>query len=654
MSISSRLRNLIRLIQGGLLLAMLFCSAAAFGSNGSLGLSATPEVVRADGQSTTTITAEVRDSGGGTVPDGTPVHFTTTAGQIEAVQPTVSGRARAIFTSSAIPGVAQVSAFAGTTSATITVRMVEDPAAVTPRSRVLSLRGKYVAYSETMRELEAIGDARVTWKGQLITAQAVQVDLSNNVILAQGGVRVESRKKKNQASGDRLAVSMMSDVATLIRQDTRQVIDFPSLTPLVGARLSPNPLAWAELNNSDVLWVAEEAIAIPGQRVQLRKPAAYLEGQRILRVPYHEVSLTGESSFQGQQYIGVGSQGLTIDLPYFLNMTPGASTSLHLRRGNRTGFGWYGTNPDWQLNLERQYGLPGTSGGLLSLGWGTSGDYGLHWNHLQQIAKGTQAYALVEAPHLRDLYTNLNLTRQGRLGSLGFNVAAQKVQSRDLSRTIDLNASTAPHAVGGTGMKFSLESRYYDSRGGDYVTFDNRQFVVPPSFSRELGVRLTPSMLKVGRGGLSSWMSVRQVWGSRDQSGLGLAGAVALNQPVGKMGGLSLNYSYNRFPGNTFYGTAGRQNLSGSLRLTPTHRIFLGFFGSMGLDSPARTMNAEAAYSFGPLWRLELQQTSYSFPNLSESDLQLGISRSLGQRDIKVYWSTLRKRFLFELGGGSF
>src|SRR2546428_1896627 len=174
--------NLLHCWRIGLLLAALPLASPARGALGSLALRATPEIVRADGHSTTTVTAEVRDSGGGIVPDGTPVHFTTSAGQIDAVVPTVAGRARATFTSDAIAGVAQISAFAGASSATISVRMAEDPNALAPRSRVLSLHGKYVAYSESRGILEAIGDARLSWKGQSITAQEVQADLGNNVI----------------------------------------------------------------------------------------------------------------------------------------------------------------------------------------------------------------------------------------------------------------------------------------------------------------------------------------------------------------------------------------------------------------------------------------------------------------------------------------
>lgn len=637
-----------------LLLASLLFVTPAFGALGSLALRATPEIVRADGHSTITVEAEVRDSGGHIVPDGTEVHFTTTAGRIDEAVPTAAGRARATFTSDAIAGIAQISAFAGGSSGTISIRMADDPEAVRQTHRVLSLSGKYVAYSESRGILEGIGEVRLVWRGQLITAQAAQADLLNNVIRAQGGVTVEAKHKKTSATGDRIAIDMTNDQATLVVGSSRQVLDFLSLTPLAGANANtaPNVIDWADLNDSQMLWVAERAVVVPGQKVQLRKTSAYLGGQRVLHLPYHEVSLTEGLSSQGQQYLGVGSNGLTVDLPYYLGMSPEASTSLRLRRGQASGFGWASYNPGWELDLERAYGLPGGTQGALSLDRLTSSDWGFHWNHTQHLAKGTQAYALLEYPAHKDLYTSLNLSRQGRMGSLALNLTGHKLQGRTFGRTLDLSAATAPRPIGG-GVRLSLESRLYDSRDGDFVAFDGKQYAVPPSYSRELGVRLTPSIAKLGGGAVSSWLSLRQVWGSRDQSGLGLAGSLAFNHPIGRTGGFNLNYSYNRFPGTTFYGTAGRQNLSASLRFTPIKRLSLSAFGSLGLDSPTRTITAGGTYSLNSLWRLELQQTAYHFSTLQESDLQFGVSRAIGQRDLQVYWSRLRHRIMFQINGGS-
>jgi hypothetical protein len=63
-------------------------------------------------------------------------------------------------------------------------------------------------------------------------------------------------------------------------------------------------------------------------------------------------------------------------------------------------------------------------------------------------------------------------------------------------------------------------------------------------------------------------------------------------------------------------------------------------------------MSATAAYSLGPLWRIELQQTAYNFRTLSESDLQIGLTRMIGPRELTIYYSTLRHRFMFQIGGG--
>ena len=94
--------------------------------------------------------------------------------------------------------------------------MVEDPDALGPTARVLSLNGKYCAYSESMGVMEAIGEARLVWKRQLITAQMVQADLVRSVIRARGQVRIESQDKKRSVTGDQFALDMMSDQAKLV------------------------------------------------------------------------------------------------------------------------------------------------------------------------------------------------------------------------------------------------------------------------------------------------------------------------------------------------------------------------------------------------------------------------------------------------------
>ena len=151
----------------------------ACAGTGSIRLDARPNILLSDGHSTATITASVRDSGGNLVPDGTQVRFTTTAGTITEVVLTSSGSARATLTSSSLPGTADVSAFvAEGASATVKVQMVASLADVSRTSPVINVEGKYVAYSEGLRVIEAMEHAVVRFEGLRIEADAVQVDLN--------------------------------------------------------------------------------------------------------------------------------------------------------------------------------------------------------------------------------------------------------------------------------------------------------------------------------------------------------------------------------------------------------------------------------------------------------------------------------------------
>ena len=83
-----------------LCLTALLGAAPAARATGSLALAAAPDVIYADGKSSTVVTATVRDSGGSLVPDGTSVRFTTNLGRLTPdTATTASGVARVSLTS---------------------------------------------------------------------------------------------------------------------------------------------------------------------------------------------------------------------------------------------------------------------------------------------------------------------------------------------------------------------------------------------------------------------------------------------------------------------------------------------------------------------------------------------------------------------------
>jgi hypothetical protein len=74
-------------------------------------LTASTLYIKSDGRSTTTISAEVRDSSGGVVPDGTQVRFAVTAGRLDTdLAATQNGVARVVLTAGDLPATATVTA----------------------------------------------------------------------------------------------------------------------------------------------------------------------------------------------------------------------------------------------------------------------------------------------------------------------------------------------------------------------------------------------------------------------------------------------------------------------------------------------------------------------------------------------------------------
>src|SRR4051794_7043803 len=109
-------------------LALLALLALAGGrpalAAGAIRVSVSPEVLLADGVSTATVTAEVRNSSGRPARDGTEVRFYTTGGTITQVAFTSAGVARATLTASSVAQAANISVSVGLDQAVSVVPMV--------------------------------------------------------------------------------------------------------------------------------------------------------------------------------------------------------------------------------------------------------------------------------------------------------------------------------------------------------------------------------------------------------------------------------------------------------------------------------------------------------------------------------------------------
>src|SRR5690349_8619450 len=90
-------------------LTFLVLCAAARADFGAIRVSVFPQAAVADARSTITVTAEVRESSGKLVPNGTQVVFQTTLGRFQsAAVTTTDGYARATLITAGTPGTAKI------------------------------------------------------------------------------------------------------------------------------------------------------------------------------------------------------------------------------------------------------------------------------------------------------------------------------------------------------------------------------------------------------------------------------------------------------------------------------------------------------------------------------------------------------------------
>jgi hypothetical protein len=628
---------------------------------GQIRINVVPNVLLADGQSTAIVTAEVRGANGRPVRDGTEVRFYTTAGSITPVTFTQAGVARATLTASAVPQAANVSVSVGVDQALSTVPMVSSLVEANVGGRVLKVSGKYVAFSEDKRYIQADDQVKVTFRGVEIQSNSAQIDINANTIKALGKVQISSDDKV--LVGDRLWLDLRTFEGYVMAVGTRRWFSAYGLTDLPEKPKNANPdFDLVDLSESKLMWIGRQANYIVDERVQVQGARAYVAGVRSFRMPFHQVNLTGGFN-ETEQYVGLGSQGLTLDLPLYLRMTPGSSTAVRLGYGSRSGgLGYFTRNQGLSVDLVQRYGFSGASEGEASLtNLSSFGGWGAYWNHTQQFNKTTRLVSSIQFPQHRDIYGQFNLTSGLPIGRLQASLAAQKPQAGRLANTLSLAFETKPRQLANNRVALTGETTFFRRDPQRLPVpgnlYGRRRLAVQETQFVAAGVRARPQPTKLPYGfTLDSSAALRGVMGMGNvNTGIGPAFETNLRRPLGNNGFMSIGLNYNPLiTVNDFFPNQGRLNSTFNITYPITSRLRLAAFGSLSLDSPNRHNVLQASYQFAPKWRLDLFHTMYRFGGFSDFDLQFGISRAIGNRELGIYWSRSDHRFFFEFGAARF
>lgn len=662
-------------------------------SNPLIAVELQPEktTIRADGRSTSVITARVFDDRGSPVADGTRVQFSSTLGRLDTqLAETRGGIARVTLIAADQPGVATITAnleSGGAVPARTQVIFSNDAQVTELVNPWLRFTGSaYVSLAivdQRTRIFDVQGkkhDAKATYGDITISADHLQYKLGVPRVYAEGNVVLEIGKQKKLFH--RLVFDLIQQVGEGETIKGRVQLG-------KGLQETPLPLdqgaAWqfADLGAA-ALVISAQAIGINNDgMVQFRKATFYIDGQKAYSTPYHIMTLRQQSLYR-EQLLGVGASGMWLNLPYYYNVQPRGVGTLFLRRGAPFGSSVYSQRQGWTIDLEQSYNSQGAVEGQFQVLNLTSANRGLRLQHNQKLDTKTDANLFMDVVGGKDIFGS---------SQIGHNFSAFRVNlstavNRYRGFTDTATGQTAP-ASGDWRIQTTAESYPKPIRPKSGVSYtltgahtDQRFFggtaARPGIQTDNLGTRLFASPIKLNRRASLTqsavlgytWVHAAPEATGIGQSGVSIQTTTAVSEPVKwrtqNLGFFQVSYDYFQTPplfvaslNTTNGGTVtaprqGRQRVNATTVLSMDEKWSFSLNGSRGIDTTQSTLFTEAKTLLKGPWygRVRLSDTQYT--GVGYRDWEYALIRMVNGREVALYYSTSARRFQIDLTGLSF
>jgi hypothetical protein len=694
-----------------LVVSLLPLPLGADSRTGSLILSANPPFITADGKSFTTITAEVKDSDGKFAPDDAEIHFAASLGEIEETGKVQAGSARVKLTSANLPGTCTVTATWVDGQAVSRLNVVFGEHRDVPKGpEYIDVEASdYLAYSVDHQTLEAIGNVRLRYRSLELEAKSVQVDLARSKIIAKGEGRANPVKLISKSGVTEASIFTCDFSASqgLILSAERGKIQQVSITSegwSLGAEQSlylPDEFDFKDLSDSGILVKAKQATIFPNEKIQFHRTNVYVDGKRMLTLPLYVLSLTGYQE-NGEQYLGYGTNGITLNLPFYYGLSPMSSGAVLIRHGEATGWGEANQSPGWFVDLRQRYAT-NKSQGMITLNHVTD-RWGAQFNHTQQIGKNGSAYIYLDYPAHQSLYGNLSLTKSVGDITFGANMSGSDYrtsvtipETNELVRTDSITqfssvyAQTRSAPMGKMPLKYTVSARAEQSRVGD-TTNDSKgtRSSMRTSSTQHLDGNLyTNPILLTKSISLRGSTSLGYLFGDPALAGTSVLGNAVMSWKLSKLNDMQVSYRYTSRPSVRYEDPnpkdgipesvqirerSGSQALSASLRLGDGNRWSANLFALEGLNYTSSSIFGDFSYRLSKEWRFmahatanmyEITHIVYDVPGDLTSarqvrdirrfnDVELGIGKMFGSREVRAVWSSDDSRVMLELGSGGF
>lgn len=606
-------------------------------------LKAHPQAIVADGRSETTISADVRDSNGNPVADGTTVDFTSSLGTIERSAHTMGGVANVRLQSSAVVGTAMLSAVVenGNAVAQLRVDFLEPGTEMFNDSFIAISSKKHLGYDVNEKIVDSAGGVAISSRGLTITAEEAQIDLKSNILKAKaqmGGDNIVLRRgdKRVEASAVYYDLTSMSGILLTPASDGAKRMTFRGrdlfVKPATDEEDQRRSLDYEPVTDAPMFIKASSMVIRPGEEVKFKRAVFYVDGSKMIKVPLYVVNLNGGGMGSGQM-LSYGSSGLRMDLPFYYSLTPNSTGALRLKRSDSGGWGYYSGQPGWELDLQQDYNYAGTTEGSFVLDRVTSAnDWGARWTNRTQFENNSQVYSYLDFPSHSSLYGSTNYTRSFNTWSMSLNTRASKVINADGTLATDAYLQTrAKPALGGL-FNYSFTTKLsMDTMNKDKV-------------GTGVGFQLYGKPAKLGMlGNLSTSLIAGENWGM--YGGPTVSANTGLQRMIGNMGSVGLNYAY------TFYNQASlysAHQLSMNLMLNPNAKWSAFANATVGLTDRNLSAFGSVSYQFQPTLRFEVLGTYQKFGTYNYPDMQFAVAKSIGRQEFSLIWSTAEHRPRFE------
>lgn len=637
---------------------------------GVLRLTCFPGISVADGRSSVTVSAELRDRSGRLAPDGTPVVFSSTLGLFrEPLVQTRNGVARAILVAGTIPGVAKVSGSALSFSATSSTELefVSDRSMLSSAKEYIEVVApRYLLYAMDLRILGADGPGKgvnLRYREVEIDADDLQLNVplyevrARKARLRMGSVEQEFdelylRLNERRGFGTAAIKGPSVELFGVGRYTSARVVEkirygiFEVRSNGLRAPKDAVPLSvfeFADLSESASAINAKKAVAFPRKEVHFHNAEIYVGGAKVVKLPLFQASLYGATPVLTEQILNVYDNQVSINYPHYLSLKPGQTSLLRFRTGDRYGRGYAtssGAFLDYELNWNQGDDM---DGGLTLSGMGRT-DWGIGMRQYWRFDEDTMLNAQVEFPAHRSVFGSGSISRSfpGYYATLTASSSRALRGSPYTSQAYGLVLERDPAKVGRLPLRFTFGATASYAKTVS-SNFESHQSAV----GIQARMQLLPQALSQSTT-VNGSFSVAKLTGENTLKGLTYYADLSLSQRLGRDTSLLLTYAFAEDGYSSSF--AGKHSLSAQAYYSAGRSSFSALM-SRSLDIDRYSVFVDASYRVAGPWRLSYNHTYSKYIGESYLDAYGMISYQIGSRELGLLYSSRTKRFGIQVLG---